>query len=152
MSNQQIIDALSNKKDVCGRFEDWQLASVNRQLKAQHSLFTGWKKLRLVVSVFFAIVSFKGYGQSTNKIKRQVHQTPPEKKLVLTDSLTASYADFKFIDSKTNGPEIKPFVIDLPAQNISYTLGGAIGGIVIEEKPRVFNSFYSIYDLLINLR
>jgi hypothetical protein len=149
MTNQQIIEMISNSHNLCGRFENWQLDSVNRQLAGQRQTLFNWKKFSLAASLLFVIPVFKGFSQQAKTVKQVVHQKLEKKNSSPVDSLQARYAGYQSRDFKFNENEVKPVVVELPERNIRYVVGGiSIPGINVEPE-RHYNS---IYDWLLNIR
>ncbi|QKJ30013.1 carboxypeptidase-like regulatory domain-containing protein [Mucilaginibacter mali] len=65
MSNQQIIDLLSNSNKICGRFEPWQVEHINRDLRAISNRKSFWKHLALMAGIL--LLSNQSKSQTTTK-------------------------------------------------------------------------------------
>lgn len=64
MTNHEIIDHLSTKNNVCGRFEQEQLNNVNHWLYIRDlSAKNWWKRIALLLSFFGSMPLFKATGQ-----------------------------------------------------------------------------------------
>jgi hypothetical protein len=73
MSNEQIINYLSDTTNVCGRMEAWQLNSLNRHIATQKRPIINWKGLSLAASLFFALPVFKSFAQQVQNSHQAVH-------------------------------------------------------------------------------
>src|SRR4051812_1823670 len=70
MTNQQIISIISNANNVCGRLEEWQLNSINQQLKQPQSSWFNWKRIGLATCLVFIFSITKVKAQQTKaKVK-----------------------------------------------------------------------------------
>jgi len=152
MTNQQIIDLISGTSNICGRIENWQLDSVNRQLSNQQQSRFNWKSWGLAASLLVAIPAFKASAQQPHKVKAQYHkQIVLNRKQQKTEQLTAHYLGFT--------PETMPIVkinsvnIDSESEQVRYTLVGGItvGVKITENKPVSFfrdGSYQRAFDLI----
>ncbi|QKJ30012.1 carboxypeptidase-like regulatory domain-containing protein [Mucilaginibacter mali] len=82
MSNQQIIDTITNSINTCGRVNLWQLESINRELNTPKEAKFSWKRFGLAASLFFAIPVSGAYAQHKTIKHRTVHQSKPAKPIV----------------------------------------------------------------------
>ncbi|WP_183561137.1 hypothetical protein [Mucilaginibacter sp. SP1R1] len=77
MSNQQIISHLSNQKNVCGRFGEQQLHSINHELYIENlSAPNGWKKWVMAIGILSSTLFFKAQAQTKPIKVVQTHNKP----------------------------------------------------------------------------
>lgn len=78
MSNEQIINTLSESNNTCGRLEEWQLRSINLKLNEKPAPFINWKGIGIAASLLFALPA--AYAQHrAAKLKPAYHQQLPKK-------------------------------------------------------------------------
>jgi hypothetical protein len=113
MSNQEIITYLAAAHDVCGRFDQAQLNSVNHQLDIQNlSSPNGWKKWVMAISLVSSTLFFKAQAQTKPikteqtdttrgrqipyddvKIGKVASSVDPDKQIAFQDKIQCSRAD-----------------------------------------------------------
>ncbi len=69
MTNDEIIAYLSAKSNICGRFEETQLDSINRNIHVQGLSNKGWwRSAAIVLGLIGPVLSFKASGQTKPQI------------------------------------------------------------------------------------
>jgi len=148
MSNEQILNYLSVGSNICGRFEVWQINSINAQLADKPK---NWFKLKgVIIGVFLLFVITSSFGQTKPKTKKVYHkQVAIRYQRQKMDSLITYYPGVKLPDL----PEISlPVKLDFRTRSIaetSYLIGGLIIGVNItnDNKPPV-GYFRTIEDMM----
>jgi hypothetical protein len=85
MTNNEIIAYLATTHDVCGRFNEQQLNSVNYQLDIQNlSGSNAWKKWVMAISLFSSTMFFKVQAQ-TKPIKTEQTDTTRSRQIPYDD-------------------------------------------------------------------
>jgi hypothetical protein len=126
MNNEQIIHIMTNAANVCGRFETWQLNSINRRLQQAPSNWFNWKKFGLTVGLFF-IFSIGNVSAQQKKGKAHYARHVPVKHIqVKPDSLIAFY----MINEMPANPVLTIKAKQVANTTIEYRLNVVLGGIV----------------------
>ncbi|TSD66185.1 carboxypeptidase-like regulatory domain-containing protein [Inquilinus sp. KBS0705] len=73
MSNAEIISHLSKAQNVCGRFETYQLNSINNTLAEQATSRFSWKKLALAASLTGLLPFMKAEAKQSHPIEQTVN-------------------------------------------------------------------------------
>lgn len=78
MTNQQIINQLSETNNICGRIGTKQFAAVNYQLQQENAPVTNiWKRMILAVAVLASAQYAKGQSNNVNQPKTEQSETTP---------------------------------------------------------------------------
>jgi hypothetical protein len=101
MSNEQIIDYLTNTNNVCGRISTPQFNSVNQQLNYINLPKAGlWKRMILAVSMMASTIYAKGQATPVKAETTQMPSSIPLGKVIVPvnvnyRTITGSVADSK---------------------------------------------------------
>ncbi|SDD92403.1 CarboxypepD_reg-like domain-containing protein [Mucilaginibacter pineti] len=130
MSNQQVINYLAKQSHVCGRFNDYQLNSINHQLNVQSvPAAGGWKRLVMLMGVFGSTIFYKANAQT----KPTTEQAPGNKpdagtitmgKVLLRDTATYKTITGQVVD-ELNMP--LPGVKVMEQKDLKCTIADAYG-------------------------
>jgi len=80
MTDGEIIKVLSLKTNVCGRFEQLQLNSINNKLYAENLTATGWWKRAIIFWGMIGPMAFKAGAQQKTPISYTSHLSTHKKR------------------------------------------------------------------------
>jgi hypothetical protein len=138
MTNAGIINYLSAKSNVCGRFEKEQFAYLNRILSQSKSIKTSWKKwtIALIFTGLFTIskaeVRMKNSVEIQSVHKRAHHKYLKRKRkhiVLMANSLTPSQI-------KTGIIQPPPYLTTIDLNNEVFFSETILGGVIINYSPK----------------
>lgn len=93
LTNQEIIDIVSGSSKICGRFDSWQLASVNNTLNKDAVAATPniWKRIAVAATVIWSLSFLKAEAQSKPATIIQQPVIKDDSKPVNTPADTVTY-------------------------------------------------------------
>lgn len=154
MTNDQIISIISNTNSLCGRLEDWQLNSINQQLKQPQNGWFNWRGLSLMACLLFIFSATKVSAQQAKVKAKYGRHLSVKNKRNKPDSLIAYYLSSEIPHIPISNLKTRP-VVD--TKTVECSINTVLGGIsvvrTISEPPLFFKEGYyqSIYDLLQNI-
>jgi hypothetical protein len=143
LSNQQILNYLSAKNHLCGRFGDDQLNDLNRYLSETHPAGFSWKHLSLAVAMFGFLPFAK--AQERAKVFTETHPVKTKTGIKRTQStnhyknLDSLICKSASIDEIKFEPEYPRVLLDEDLQVYEPGLSATVGGVVVGYSfPRSF--------------
>ena len=124
MSNQEIINYLATTHNVCGRFDQAQLSSLNHQLDIQNlSGLNNWKKWVMAINLVSSTLFFKAQAQ-TKPIKTEQTDTTRSRQIPYDDVKIG-----KVVPSVSADKQIA-FQDKIQCSRIDSVTVGVLGGVV----------------------
>lgn len=136
MSNDEIISYLSSANNVCGRFNEHQLDSLNHQLDIRNlSGSNDWKKWIMAISLVGSTMFFKAQAQ-TKPIKTEQTDTTRGRQILYDDDVRIG----KVVSA------VKPIAFQDKIPQTDSTVVSVLGGVRVISKPPFFKRMY--YNLI----